>query len=469
MSIAIQTETLDLETRKRINRELPIKLENNKYNINAPPEYVVPYENDGETTVLPFSYATRILKLPRPVRSDFTEVRLAFEGSLRKEQLEVRNEAADIISKKGSVIVSAFCGFGKCMGFNTPVMMSDGSVKPVQNVQAGEQLMGDDSTPRNVLSIARGEEQMYRVNPRKGDSFTANESHILSLKIMSNRTVVKDVNRGYITRCFNHTTRRFEHKEFKRNKQGATAYVASYHSPDVLDIEIRDYLALPKSLQNMLLLYRVPVDFPATEVLIDPYLLGIWLGDGTSSQPEITSADHEVVTFLDEYCAAYGFRLHKKRDGKRKEITYRINDDTFGGNRLTNDLRDLDLLGNKHVPSSYLHNDRETRLQILAGLLDSDGYYTKGCYEIIQKREDLADDIVYLARSLGFAAYAKDVEKSCMYLGEKRTGTSKTCCVQTLRWSPSKRETTMDSRSMGTGDSSWGISRSRTTRPLQST
>ena len=166
MSIAIETSRVSQAMRKKINLELPIKLENNKYNKLAPPTFVYPFRDDGERTVLPFSYATKVLKIPRPLRSDFTQTDLKFDAKLRPEQIEVKNEASDLISKHGSVIVSAFCGFGKCLGYNTPVMLVDGSVIPVQDIVSGQQLMGDDSTPRNVLSICRGEEQMYRIIPK---------------------------------------------------------------------------------------------------------------------------------------------------------------------------------------------------------------------------------------------------------------------------------------------------------------
>ena len=61
--------------------------------------------------------------------------------------------------------------------------MYDGSVKMVQNVVVGDILMGDDSTPRKVLTLARGVEQMYKIKDvRSDESYIVNASHILSLK-----------------------------------------------------------------------------------------------------------------------------------------------------------------------------------------------------------------------------------------------------------------------------------------------
>jgi replicative DNA helicase len=78
------------------------------------------------------------------------------------------------------VLISLYTGGGKCLGLNTPILMYDGSVKMVQDIKIGEQIMGDDSTPRNILGTCKGEEQMYKIILDNGDSFVANESHILS-------------------------------------------------------------------------------------------------------------------------------------------------------------------------------------------------------------------------------------------------------------------------------------------------
>ena len=73
-------------------------------------------------------------------------------------------------------------GSGKCHAKNTPIMMSDGTIKLVQNIEVGDLLMGDDSKPRKVQSLARGKDKMYDVIPVKGNKYTVNEEHILCLK-----------------------------------------------------------------------------------------------------------------------------------------------------------------------------------------------------------------------------------------------------------------------------------------------
>ena len=80
-------------------------------------------------------------------------------------------------------LITAHTGSGKCFCFDTPILMSDGSIKLVQDIEVGNKLMGDDSTPRNVLGLARGIEPMYKITLSDGDTFGCNESHILCLKI----------------------------------------------------------------------------------------------------------------------------------------------------------------------------------------------------------------------------------------------------------------------------------------------
>jgi intein/homing endonuclease len=66
------------------------------------------------------------------------------------------------------------------------------------------------------------------------------------------------------------------------------------------------------------------------------------------------------------------------------------------------------MINNKHIPHIYKCNSSENRLKLLAGLIDSDGHLIKnGGYEFTQKNEKLMDDVIYLARSLGFSCNKK--------------------------------------------------------------
>lgn len=116
MSSKANVDSLPWETRQKINDELKIKLEDNKYAIGAPARYIFPYTMEGDDIFLPFAYSYRQLKLNRPSRDNFPIMSVEFTGVLRPEQKVVRKEALDLLSKKGSVMISCFTGFGKTLG-----------------------------------------------------------------------------------------------------------------------------------------------------------------------------------------------------------------------------------------------------------------------------------------------------------------------------------------------------------------
>ena len=98
--------------------------------------------------------------------------------------MQLREYQQDCISTieaqpPGSYLVQMATGLGKCFAPGTEILMFDGTVKCVEDIKEGEQVMGVDSSPRTVVGLAHGTETMYRVTPVKGDPYVVNESHIL--------------------------------------------------------------------------------------------------------------------------------------------------------------------------------------------------------------------------------------------------------------------------------------------------
>lgn len=374
---------------------------------SEPPSFPV-YQESIRKLYLPRYWALENLGKPKQYNiNEGTNININFNGSLRPVQEEaVTAFMKNCYPEYGGGILCLQCGGGKSISKDTPVIMYDGTIKMIQDVKIGDQLMGDDSTPRNVINLGRGMEMMYDIVPTKGDTYTVNESHILSLKCSTNK--------------------------------------GKWKKGTVIDMPLKDYMNLPNSYHGrsgILLGYRVGVDFPYKEVDIDPYFLGYWLGDGSSNNCSITTIENCVV----DYCYKYAEKLNLNiRYGKdyilknggvsRGSITYHFSGKLLeNGSRTENQLLKMlkkhNLIGNKHIPHIYKCNSREIRLQLLAGILDSDGSATDGIYDIIQKNETLLDDIIYLARSLGFACYKKECKKSCMYKREKKTGTYYRTCI----------------------------------------
>lgn len=293
---------------------------------------------------------------------------------LRDYQQTAVNEIRTALAQYRRVLFQAQTGFGKCLGVNTPILMYDGSIKMVQDVAVGDLLMGDDSQPRRVESTCIGTEEMFRITPIKGKPFECNRSHILSLR-----------------------------------------YSDAKHGNAIRNISVNEYLGLNKTHKHLLKLYRCGVEFQHKDLPIDPYVLGLWIADGTKTngctEISVNKIDKEII----EYLISIGG--HLLPDDKRGLNYHRI---TLSGIRTdngrranTNIYRDefRKCLFNKHydigIPDEYKINSEYNRMQLLAGILDGDGNtdYCKGGYEITTKYKRISDDILFLARSLGFAAY----------------------------------------------------------------
>ena len=285
------------------------------------------------------------------------------------------NKMTTGFGKGDLVIIAARPAMGKCLGLGTKVVMYDGTLKNVEDVKVGDQIMGDDSTPRNVLSLARGREKMFWVRQNKGIDYRVNESHILSLK--------RSRNEG-------------------KHKHG-----------DILNIEIKDYNKKSKKFHSNYKGYKVAVNFKKQDLEIDPYFLGLWLGDGTSSSVGITTKDNEIIEYLSKYAQKLNLQLSEQKQ-KDKCPIYSITSGQRGVSKfkdksLQKKLRDLGVLNNKHIPHANIQNSEKSRLKLLAGLLDSDGHYDKkfNVFEIVQKNEELTKQIKLLADSLGFRVSIK--------------------------------------------------------------
>ncbi len=283
-----------------------------------------------------------------------------FKGKIRKY---MENPA----TMQHLLLHSIVPGTGKCLGKNTPILMFDGTIKKVQDIVDNDKLMGPDSKSRLVKGVTKGRDKLYLVKQKNGDDYVVNKDHILA-------TIISHTNE-----------KRLITAEDFFNKQG------NYRS------DLKGY--------------KVGVDFKEQKIYLDPYLLGLWLGDGTAANQRIHNPDKEIISYLKQYADSIGYKLNnhngKKSTGRCEQ--WSINSGKKGYNNIFLDLlRSYNLLDNKHIPDNYLYNSVDVRLNLLAGFLDTDGYKDRQGYEIIQKNVVLANQIVYLARSLGFRTTIKD-------------------------------------------------------------
>lgn len=312
-------------------------------------------------------------------------------------------------------------GTGKCLYFNTPVLMYTGEIKMVQDIKPGEYVMGPDSRKRKVLDTTKGVAEMFEVIPAKGRSFTCNGPHILTLKGLT--PYIQEVNRP------SKYAVKFSIEGMKKSKAFKTIEEAEEFKEtlgeDIFDVPLEEYVEWPAQRRNNTYLFHTGIDFKSRSVPIDPYMIGYWLGDGDTKKPVITTDDKEIVEYYTENLPLIDCQLNRKNDdsGMHYYISGSEEKNKKGvanGNHFLNSLRGTNMLGNKHIPDIYKINSRRKRLALLAGLIDSDGHKDKkgNYYEITQKSKKLADDIEYLCFSLGFMVTMTKVTKGCPVKGE---------------------------------------------------
>ena len=272
------------------------------------------------------------------------------------------------------VIVDAPTG---CHAKGQGILTYDGHIKNVEDIEVDDLLMGLDSNPRHVLRLCRGYQDMAEIVPVKGNPFTVNLDHILTL-VRTNEENKKDRERIKAWRGQNRT-----------DKPG-----------DLIDISVREWLTWPKWKKHIHKLIRTGVDFPVgLELPLEPYLVGALLGDGSLNKGC-------VVIHSQEYPILEYFLLIAKSVGGH-----------LSGYRRKDKLREIGLAGmrceTKRIPHIYCISSYQSRLQLLAGLMDTDGSLQKKGFDYISKSEGLSNDIAFVARSVGLAAYVTECPKGC--------------------------------------------------------
>lgn len=300
--------------------------------------------------------------------------------TLRNYQKQASDAAVRLFTSKADKNGLVILPTG-CHAKGSSVLTSDGVCIKVEDVKVGDFLLGNDGTPRKVLELHNGVDDMYKVTPIKGEPFVVNGGHILHL--------------------------------YKTNEG------KGYNScqPRYDEISVKEYVVKSANYKHLHKLHRVSqIDFGNDKYLFDPYFVGLYLGDGCCINGlNITTQREEVVEYLREFARTYGlgFRAAEKRNGENKAKSYFF-PYAFANNNTPNPLqvtiRGLGLegkvAGDKFIPHQYKVASVEDRFSLLAGLLDTDAFYDKekNTFEYCSKSKRLADDVVFVCRSLGFFA-----------------------------------------------------------------
>ena len=278
--------------------------------------------------------------------------------------------------KRELVLVTAPSGVGKCHGKGTPILMHNMTVKLVEDICVGDKVMGADGEVRTVLNLSNGFGKLYRVDQVKGDSYVINENHVLSLKPSIN----------------------YPSKNIKAG--------------DVVNVSLPNFLGMSKSMQGHMKGYKADLVKLGEQVhdLDDAYMLGLWLADGTASKPQYTVSklDKELEDQVKLYATKKSYSVNICPSNDKTGCT---GFDYAGG--YLKQLRDWHVLNNKHIPSTFLTATYETRLELLAGILDGDGHVSNNGFDIVLKQNQLAKDLILLVRSLGLSCSVTEKFSKC--------------------------------------------------------
>lgn len=306
-------------------------------------------------------------------------------AELRDYQIATLTDIKDAVREgKRRLMVQMPTG---CHAPGSLVLTFDGGEKRVEDVEVGDRLMGPDSAPRHVLALHHGNDDMFSLVPKRAASpFIVNAGHILSLVQTQlpgrDKRSVYNGERRYCS-VLDYLT---ETQEFRH----------------IHKLELSGRIEFPRSgiAGNVGI---KPADF------FDPYLLGVLLGDGSiiAGSPTICCCDDEIVQAVVAIAAKYRVQVTKYANNRGSAPQYSLRVQRGENNPITLALRYLRLWGTrsgtKFIPFPYKVAPMEDRLQLLAGLIDTDGHFHNGGFDYVTKSKQLALDVAFVARSSGLA------------------------------------------------------------------
>lgn len=255
--------------------------------------------------------------------------------------------------------------FGKALALDTEIPTPDRGFVRMGDLRVGDKVFAVDGTITEVIGVSPvwRDRPVCRVTTNDGYSVVADRSHEWDVVVDRKRPKWKTVDTEYVLRKTAHTK---EARALRIPLQGAAQYPERYFS-------------------------------------VDPYVLGVWLGDGRTDSAALCTADDFIFNKVnaiegDEYTeyAKSGKTRHWRPGpiGKRGDKS-----------SLQTRLRDLGVLNNKHIPQAYMTASVEQRLALLQGLMDTDGAVAKkGCCSFYSTNEILARQVQELVQSLGTKA-----------------------------------------------------------------
>jgi replicative DNA helicase len=286
------------------------------------------------------------------------------------------------------VIVAGRPGLGKALALDTPLPTPDGWTA-MGDVRIGDRLLDAQGRPTTVTALS--DVMLNRA--------------CYEVEFSDRSVIVADGSHRWLTSTM--ATRRHR----RPPQVSTTAQIQATLRTETPDRRINHAVAVAS-----------PLVLPERSLLVAPYTLGVWLGHGHSAAARFTTADPEVVTYVeaDGYVApwngrmSYAIKLPRRGEGHAcatcatpisangRKTTRRCRDCHSRGS-VTGLLREIGVLGNKHIPGDYLRASETQRRALLAGLLDTAGTVAPtGSVQLCVTSRLLAENARELVVSLGY-------------------------------------------------------------------
>lgn len=289
-------------------------------------------------------------------------------------------------------------GIGKEQPVSEPVLTEDGWV-PMGQIKVGTKVFGDDGQPHVVTGVfPQGIKDVYEITFKDGTKTRCGLEHLWTVTTKKQReNMRKNNDYRYMVLSLAEIL-----KDYKREIQSSKGSQEG----------------------NYAYKYNVPINKPIqfqqnTRLAMNPYILGLLLGDGcfTTSVITFTNSERELLDEVAEWCKEKELETHVREYDNHYQANICIAAESdVTKNPLRECLSDLKLLGcgsrEKFVPKEYLYSTIEDRARLLSGIINTDGHVHDEHIVVDTYSKQLAMDVAELARGLGFVAHLRYYDRT---------------------------------------------------------
>lgn len=322
------------------------------------------------------------LKVDDDVKDFFSGINIDPEYNLnifpRPYQLECIESC---LKYRSGIIVAATA----CHAAGDEIIMADGTIKKIEDIKINDFVIGKDGNPKKVLNIFKGVDDLYKIKPKNNrEPITVTKTHILHLSFTPNK---------------------------KRH--------------GFENVSVEEYLKKDNWYKHIskLSYFEGNINFETKQIEceLSPYFIGLYIGDGHAHQCAISNIDKECISAIYDEAKAFKMSVHKNgkyayimKGSKNKRNIIFSEFDKLG---ITFGTKDKIKCENRFIPQIIFNQDIEYRKNVLAGLIDSDGWLeNQTYYGYSSKSKELCNNVELLAISIGLVcSKSQKIINNCTY------------------------------------------------------